>query len=465
MKYNNSDEIHDSKSVEDLNQNIDQYQQKYTGTVANNIIHLGINKCNLVKQYLHQLSPKLPITQQVLAFSQSEIMMKEDELTVASNDTQIYLTKHMQLQNHTLNSQGALFVLREVLGQQGISSIIDDYTVQQRKEQLVHNRVEEQFFQIFSILDLHLLTTNLSTNCLAVKLDLTECGSFFAFLSDKAAQHNLRTMVTEEIYQLLSAHFKINDMFKVKTLYQIYLIKQQADLPHNHLVLNFYISPLRKLDESGLFSAVQSQLPLRISTVMTTRVEQVINLCRIDMKSMDLYLNRTYKTEDQEDRLEKVNGILQYKPKGWTHYPFLLPQFFVHSSQDLELVQYNWGYGYCDLMINSYQEDFSQIEDVGPNRHNFENKKCGNGFIIYSRADNPHSNRSTQILYQGTYYKFYIKLRVKFDTAKVRVPSGYNDQIYIINDPQDICSEGLVLKRVRDIPKAISIVSKSSMNV
>lgn len=142
---------------------------------------------------------------------------------------------------------------------------------------------------------------------------------------------------------------------------------------------------------------------------------------------MDAFKNHTFKDEESEEKIVVHGGLPYFKPKGWVFYALQQNLFSDQSFRDVELLSNNWGDGYCDLMDGSYSVDYADCEDIGPNRCKFQSEKCGNGFIIYSRADNYNNNRCVSIIFQGTQYKFYFKLKVRFDPTKVRYPKGEAD--------------------------------------
>lgn len=169
----NSEEVQESRSLENIAINIRQLEAQYAVSASNNLRNLGINKSNLTTQYLH-LQFDSPITKWMLMLSQSDTMMRDESIKSLCDQTSLIMSQNTQFKKNGINSYGVFVILQELLRRQGITTIMDSHSLQERKEQLVHNERESSFYLIFSPLDLHILCSNISALCILLRVAITD---------------------------------------------------------------------------------------------------------------------------------------------------------------------------------------------------------------------------------------------------------------------------------------------------
>lgn len=198
-------------------------------------------------------------------------------------------------------------------------------------------------------------------------------------------------------------------------------------------------------------------------SLVTVQEEQLIKLCRVQAELIDPFLNYTYRdrylNQDTEDNIAEVyGGVPYYKPRGWMFYGF--KQEHCLSLEEMRYTRNNWGVGYCSMdqvAMTSFEDD----QDIGENFSLYAGSKCGNGIVIYSKIDGCAGNRAVDLTFGGERHKFYIKLKVRFDTQKARVPNTGKHAVYILNDPADVYTEGLLIKRVKDTDSPTNVLKRS----
>ena len=451
-----------------------QINSNFTKTLGRDFINL------LAYKKSSNLHPTLT---NLIKVSLGDTQLTPEEYKQKTHETITYLQKEILDKTHTLKL--VMEILRVGLSKEGISLLYvnNSHELKKTNTKKSWNQLQNEEIQKLSVLNLHLMATNYVTEYLIVEFKESEKYNFGSLSAQQTLRDELLQDLTSEINSILKKNVTSD---------------------------NIHIIPARIVHEihEGIDSTTQKsfKICLLLPEIDPENIPKIIYTLDIALKAKYLHIYETLERShllktmqicdedfnswgDREYRetmplmntvlLGTLGGRPYYKPSnGWKRYAFDISSFDLKGdtwlksdSTNTEGPNNEWANGYVNIfsylmknsnsLFNTKNPIYSLLnnaEDIGPNQYDFDEKQCGRGVIFSNKIENflckngalsPVLRTSpVELMINGEIRWFLLILQCRVKPNKIRTPKNFDNVYFIVNDPNDIRPNGILMKEI-----------------